>query len=71
MYALHTSQSLLYIPIRLLEVLMTTLTICNVDAAIKERLRVRAAPNGRSMEAELRQILVETFGFPKKVVSLT
>ena len=36
---------------------MTTLTIRNVDAAIKERLRVRAARNGRSMEAELRQIL--------------
>jgi plasmid stability protein len=39
---------------------MTTLTIRNIDAAIKERLRVRAARNGRSMEAELRQILSET-----------
>ena len=39
---------------------MTTLTIRNVDAAIKERLRVRAARNGRSMEAELRQILSDT-----------
>jgi antitoxin FitA len=39
---------------------MTTLTIRNVDAAIKERLRVRAARNGRSMEAELRQILNDT-----------
>jgi plasmid stability protein len=39
---------------------MTTSTIRNVDAAIKERLRVRAAPNGRSMEAELRQILSDT-----------
>jgi plasmid stability protein len=37
---------------------MTTLTIRNVDAAIKERKR--AARNGRSMEAELRQILSET-----------
>jgi plasmid stability protein len=39
---------------------MTTLTIRNVDAAIEERLRVRAARNGRSMEAELRQILSDT-----------
>jgi plasmid stability protein len=39
---------------------MAALTIRNVDAAINERLRVRAARNGRSMEAELRQILSET-----------
>jgi plasmid stability protein len=38
----------------------TTLTIRNVDVALRERLRVRAARNGRSMEAELRQILKET-----------
>jgi plasmid stability protein len=36
---------------------MTTLTIRNVDAAVKEQLRVRAARRGRSMEAELRVIL--------------
>lgn len=36
---------------------VTTLTIRNVDPALKERLRVRAARNGRSMEAELRRIL--------------
>lgn len=36
---------------------MTTLTIRNVDAALKERLRVRAARRGHSMEAELRAIL--------------
>jgi len=41
---------------------MTTLTIRNVDAALKQRLRVRAAHNGRSMEAELRQILCEALG---------
>jgi hypothetical protein len=29
---------------------MTTLTIRNVDAALKERLRIRAARNGRSMK---------------------
>ena len=36
---------------------MTTLTIRNVDIAVKEQLRVRAARRGRSMEAELRSIL--------------
>lgn len=41
---------------------MTTLTIRNVDATLKERLRVRAARHGRSMEAELRHILSETLG---------
>jgi plasmid stability protein len=35
------------------------LTIRNVDAALKERLRVRAARNGRSMEAELRHLLAQ------------
>lgn len=35
----------------------STLMVRKVDPAIKERLRVRAARNGRSMEAELRQIL--------------
>jgi antitoxin FitA len=38
---------------------MATLTIRNVDAAVKERLRVRAARHGRSMEAEARTILSE------------
>jgi len=38
---------------------MTTLTIRNLDAAVKERLRVRAARHGRSMEAEARSILTE------------
>jgi plasmid stability protein len=36
---------------------MTTLTIRNIPPELKERLRVRAAVHGRSMEAELRQIL--------------
>lgn len=44
---------------------MSTLTIRNIDAALKERLRVRAAHNGRSMEAELRHILSETLA-PEK-----
>jgi len=41
---------------------MSTLTIRNVEAAVKEQLRVRAARNGRSMEAELRAILAEAVG---------
>ena len=36
---------------------MATLTIRNVDPEVQKRLRVRAAQNGRSMEAELRQII--------------
>jgi antitoxin FitA len=42
-----------------LETAMATLTIRNVDAAVKERLRLRAARHGRSMEAEARTILSE------------
>ena len=38
---------------------MTTLTIRKVDSAVKERLRIRAARHGQSMEAELRSILNE------------
>jgi antitoxin FitA len=38
---------------------MSSVTIRNIDPAIKERLRVRAAQNGRSMEAELRAIVAE------------
>jgi antitoxin FitA len=36
---------------------MTTLTIRNVEPELREKLRVRAALNGRSMEAELRALL--------------
>jgi antitoxin FitA len=39
---------------------MTSITVRNVDPALKERLRVRAAHNGRSMESELRHILSNT-----------
>ena len=36
---------------------MRSITIHNLDPAIKERLRVRAAERGHSMEAEARRIL--------------
>ena len=39
---------------------MATLTIHNLDPAIKERLRTRAAEHGHSMEAEARHILQTT-----------
>ncbi len=34
-----------------------SITIRNLDSALKERLRVRAAQHGQSMEAEARRIL--------------
>jgi antitoxin FitA len=41
---------------------MATLTIRNLDQAVKERLRVRAAEHGHSMEAEARRILQTELG---------
>lgn len=38
---------------------MANMTIRDLDDALKARLRVRAARNGRSMEAEVRAILSE------------
>ena len=38
---------------------MATLTIRNLDETVKRRLQVRAALNGRSMEAEAREALSE------------
>jgi plasmid stability protein len=36
---------------------MATLTIRDLDDAVKAQLRIQAAQNGRSMEAEAREIL--------------
>ena len=36
---------------------MSTLTIRQIDDDVKRRLQIRAAENGRSMEAEVRAIL--------------
>jgi plasmid stability protein len=38
---------------------MATITIRNLDETVKRRLQVRAALNGRSMEAEARDALAE------------
>jgi antitoxin FitA len=39
---------------------MSSITVRNLDPALKERLRVRAAEHGHSMEAEVREILRTT-----------
>jgi plasmid stability protein len=36
---------------------MAALSIRDLDDAVKEKLRIRAAQHGRSMEAEIREIL--------------
>jgi len=38
---------------------MATITIRNLPDEVRERLRIRAAQHGRSMEAEARAILTE------------
>lgn len=43
---------------------MATLTIRDVDEDLKAKLRVRAAENGRSMEAEVRAILATVLTRP-------
>ena len=44
---------------------MATMTIRNIDAKVKERLRIRAARRGHSMEAEVRRILAEAAQAPE------
>jgi plasmid stability protein len=41
---------------------MSSITIRKLDPAVKERLRVRAAEHGHSMEAEARSILQRVIG---------
>jgi antitoxin FitA len=45
---------------------MSSITIRNLDPAIKERLRIRAAEHGHSMEAEVRRILQTTLKTPDR-----
>jgi plasmid stability protein len=45
---------------------MSSITIRNLDPAIKERLRIRAAEHGHSMEAEARRILQTTLKAPER-----
>jgi plasmid stability protein len=43
---------------------MAVLNIRNLDDAVHQRLRERAAANGRSMEAEAREILAQVCASP-------
>lgn len=43
---------------------MAAVSIRNLDDRVRERLRIRAAAHGRSMEAEIREILVEAVSEP-------
>lgn len=45
--------------------LMSSITIRRLDPDLKERLRMRAARHGQSMEAEVRQILQATLAHPE------
>jgi plasmid stability protein len=44
---------------------VATLTIRDLDDDLKSRLRIRAAEHGRSMEAEVREILRATLDEPR------
>lgn len=45
---------------------MTAITIRKLPDGVKQRLRMRAAVNGRSMEAEARDILVEALSITSR-----
>jgi antitoxin FitA len=45
-------------------IVMAAVSIRNLDDTVRERLRVRAAAHGRSMEAEMRAILAEAVRDP-------
>jgi plasmid stability protein len=49
---------------------VATLTIRDFDDALKAQLRVRAAENGRSMEAEVRAILADALTRPVSTVGM-
>ncbi|MFN0090763.1 MAG: FitA-like ribbon-helix-helix domain-containing protein [Acidimicrobiales bacterium] len=44
---------------------MATFTIRGLDEELRDRLRVRAARHGRSMEAEVREILRDALAEPE------
>jgi plasmid stability protein len=49
---------------------LSAVSIRNLDDRVKERLRVRAARHGRSMEAEMRAILTEAVSEPDERAGL-
>lgn len=44
--------------------MMAAVSVRDLDESVRERLRVRAAQHGRSMEAEIRAILTEAVAAP-------
>jgi plasmid stability protein len=49
---------------------MAALSVRDLDESVRERLRVRAARNGRSMEAEIREILTAAVTPPSDSLGL-
>jgi antitoxin FitA len=49
---------------------MTAISVRNLDPEVKAKLRVRAAEHGRSMEAEVRAILVDAVSELSRPVGL-
>ena len=49
---------------------MAAVSIRNLDDDVKERLRIRAARHGRSMESEIRVILEDAVRDPRQSVGL-
>ena len=49
---------------------MAALSIRNLDDGVKERLRIRAANHGRSMESEVRAILEDAVKDPTRSAGL-
>ena len=49
---------------------MASMSIRDLDDGVRDRLRLRAAANGRSMEAEARAILAAAVGEPDREVGL-
>ncbi len=45
---------------------MASMTIRNIDEGLKKRLRLRAAENGRSLEAEVREVLNKALPEPQQ-----
>jgi len=45
---------------------MAAVSIRNLDDRVRERLRIRAAAHGRSMESEIRAILTEAVSEPNE-----
>ena len=50
---------------------MASITIRNLPSTVKERLRLRAAEHGHSMEAEARVILQSALDRPRSRTTLT